>query len=854
MGERMIGRASSRRRAMAKEASLLVATFGGSAMAAAPANVRTRPAPFVEVAIDAPVRMPATFTYSAPPELDLRPGCLVRAPFGSRTAHGVVVAQSDTTSAGYAKPVESLAAPEPLLAPERLELAQWIADYYMSPLYDAIALMLPPDLRMRSHTYVRLVGEPADPDRLGPGARQLLAHLRSGSRRLRISRLERTLGSWTRNAIRALVESGAAVEELCSVASFPKKAMERQALTAAKPPGELRVYADAHPRAQRRVALIGELLKGKPLDASSARRQFGAVAVRALVAEGLANLVRASPPAPDAPVSPLLPTAAQQRALAAINGSLDCSAAHPREWLLHGVTGSGKTEVYLQAVAHCLETGRRAIVLVPEIALTPQMLQRFESRFPGRVAVLHSGIAAGRRAAEWRRVFNGERDVVVGPRSALFAPVGNLGLIALDEEHEGSYKQEEPSPAYHAREVARRLSALTGAVLLLGSATPDVTTAYRAKHGDIGKLELPARLEPSGAAGSLARVQIVDMREELRRGNRGIFCGLLGDALQETLAAKRQAVLFINRRGAATVVSCRSCGHAMTCPRCLVSFTHHRYATAPDDGGARRGEWLLCHYCGSRRDVPSRCPQCRSDRIRYLGLGSQRVADEVAQLAPEARVLRWDSDTAGSAGAHERLLKEFASGKANVLVGTQMVAKGLDVPTVDLVGVVLADVGLHMPDFRAAERTFQLLTQVAGRAGRGGAPGRAIVQTYIPDHYAVQTAAAQDYAAFFDKEVERRRSLGNPPFNKIARLRFGSSGRKAAAAEASRLGGLLRRVQREWDMREAEIVGPAPTYPPRQQNNWQWHIIVRAPEPRALLDKADIPSAWRVDIDPAHVL
>ncbi len=923
---------------------------------------------YAEVAVDAHTGKPGgAFTYSIPPHLDLQPGCLVRVPFGPRTLHGIVVALRDTTDAGYAKPVESLVEQTPLLTPERIALAEWIADYYMAPLYDALALMLPPDLRSRSHTYVKFAKEPADPDRLSRGAQRLLAYLRSEPRQRRVSSLVRTLGPWARNAVRALVESGAAVEWQSSVeprpmGARPRSARRKQALVAAQP-AALRAHAAGHPRARKQTALIDEMLKGNPLDATDARKRFGPAVVAALIAAGLAKLEDASA-APSPPKPSLLPTAQQQRALAAINAGLDDPDSNPRVWLLHGVTGSGKTEVYLQSIAHCLATGRRAIVLVPELALTPQALERFEARFPGRVGVLHSALSPTRRAEEWRRVSHGERDVVIGPRSALFAPIDNLGLIVLDEEHEWTYKQDDASPRYHARDVAERLAALTGAVVVLGSATPDLATAYRAQRGEIGKLELPDRLERSGATAGLARVEVVDMREELRDGNRGIFSRLLRDYLQETLAARRQAVLFLNRRGAASVVECRSCGSVMRCSRCSTPLTYHRLASAPgassvtpaptsvtpapirhsraggnlaaipsvaasiippssagedrrgpsaekspsvtpapirhsraggnlaaissvaasiipppSAGEDRRGpsaeksltpvipakagtqgtqggseDGLLCHHCGRRRGVPSRCPRCKSDRIRYLGIGAQRVAEEVAILAPEARVLRWDSDAVTNAGAHERLLKTFADGDADVLVGTQMVAKGLDIPSVDLVGVVLADIGLHMPDFRAPERAFQLLTQVAGRAGRGREPGRAVIQTYLPDHYAIQTAAAQDYSAFYEAEIERRRIHGNPPVNKLVRLLYAHSDQKAAAVEASRFGGLLRRVRREWDMSEVEIVGPAPAYPPRVRNAWRWHIIVRAPEPRSLLDKVGIPPAWRVDVDPVSVV
>ena len=358
---------------------------------------------------------------------------------------------------------------------------------------------------------------------------------------------------------------------------------------------------------------------------------------------------------------------------------------------------------------------------------------------------------------------------------------------------------------------------------------------------------MPSRIEPSGAPTALAEVDVVDMRTELREGNRSIFSRLLQERLRDTLAAGRQAVLFLNRRGAASVVACRSCGFVMRCARCATPLTYH---SVP--GGSGR---LRCHHCGRARMEPRRCPRCRSSQIRYLGLGTQRVADEVARLAPRARVLRWDSDTASGTGAHERLLRAFADGKADVLVGTQMVAKGLDVPSVDLAGVVLADIGIHMPDFRAPERTFQLLTQVAGRAGRGPQAGHAVIQTYLPDHYAVQAAADQDYAAFYAAEMEVRRAHANPPFTRLSRLLYdGHSDRRTALKEAQHLAGRLRQSAREWDMKGVDVIGPSPTYPPRIRNAWRWHLLVRAPQPRMLLDKVNIPPSWRVDVDPVNIV
>ena len=826
-------------------------TTADAAPNAPPGEETTEPR-YAEVVVDARTgKTGDTFTYSIPPYMHVEPGHLVRVPFGPRTLNGIVTGLRDTPNVDYTRPVASLVEEQPLLTPERIELGRWLADYYRAPAFDAFAPMLPPGMRGSAQTYVQAAADPPPgiEERLPKGAQRLLAYLRANHGAHRTASLTATLGPWVRNAIRALVEAGAASEKLAEPHRKPSSPRKTWLVPEASA-SALRELADEHSRAARRAELLLELA-GSPsgLAAADARNRYGRTAVARVIEMGLATL-HAAPSTPEtAPHAPLLPTPDQQRALAALKRTMDDPSAAPRTWLLHGATGSGKTEVYLQAIAHCLAKGQRAIALVPEVALTPQMTERFEERFPGEVGVLHSRLTPAQQRDEWWRIFRGERSVVIGPRSALFAPVRDLGLVVLDEEHEWTYKQSDAQPHYHARETAEQLASLTGAVVVLGSATPDVVTAWRAGRGLIGKLSMPARIERSGAPTSLAEVDVVDMRTELREGNRSIFSRLLQERLQDTLAAGRQAVLFLNRRGAASVVACRSCGFVVRCRRCSTPLTYHR----PFDG-ADAGQ-LRCHHCGRARAEPRRCPQCRSIHIRYLGLGTQRVVDEVSRIAPEARVLRWDSDTASTTGAHERLLRSFAKEEADVLVGTQMVAKGLDVPSVDLVGVVLADIGIHMPDFRAPERTFQLLTQVAGRAGRGPQAGYAVVQTYLPDHYAIQAAAGQDYAAFYSTEMEHRRAQGSPPFSRLVRLLYdGHSDRRTAQNEAQHLAGRLRRTVHEWDMRGVGVIGPAPTYPPRIRNAWRWQLLIRAPEPRLLLDKLSIPSAWRVDVDPVNIV
>ncbi len=540
-------------------------------------------------------------------------------------------------------------------------------------------------------------------------------------------------------------------------------------------------------------------------------------------------------------------------------------------FLIHGVTGSGKTEIYLQAVAEALRRGQGAIVLVPEIALAAQTVRRVAARFPGKVAVWHSDLSLGERFDTWQRVRAGELPVVVGARSALFAPVQNLGLVVVDEEHEPAYKQAR-SPRYHAREVALQLGRLTGATVILGSATPDVTTFRRAERGELALLTLPKRVlahrqhlaiqvraakvrVPSPVARPvgpgfddlrtlpLPPVEVVDLREELKAGNRTIFSRALQRAIRETLDAGQQVILFLNRRGAATFVLCRDCGHVMCCPRCEMPLTFH----AGDDA-------LVCHHCSRRQPNPDRCPACKSSRIRYFGLGTERVEAVVRDMFPDARPLRWDLDTARARGSHAAFFQQLVDGRANVLVGTQMIAKGLDLPLVTLVGVISADTALYLPDFRAAERTFQLLMQVAGRAGRSPLGGRVIIQTYNPDLPVIRAAAAHDYAAFYRDELAARREGRYPPFKRLARLIFTGSGAERARRQAEQMTRVLRTHVARRGVPGVEIVGPAPCFYHRLRGQHRWHILIRADEPEALLRPIYLPLGWRVDVDPVDLL
>ncbi len=539
--------------------------------------------------------------------------------------------------------------------------------------------------------------------------------------------------------------------------------------------------------------------------------------------------------------------------------------------LLHGVTGSGKTEIYMRAIDHAIENGQTAMVLVPEIALTPQTVRRFAARFPGRVAVLHSRLSDGERYDTWRRARLGLFDIIVGPRSALFTPLANVGVIVLDEEHDASYKQTPPVPApyYHARDAAIALGDAAGALVILGSATPDIVSYHRAKAGNYTLMELPKRVmghrkriesamerigrtsaftlataDPDDALTiELPPVKVVDLRQELRAGNRTVFSRVLQTELDGVLARKEQAILFLNRRGSATYVFCRDCGHVKKCPNCDLPLTYHRPHSH-----------LICHQCRYNEPPPDVCPDCASRKIKYFGLGTQQLEELVQARWPQARTVRWDKDTTKGRDKHEELLASFINHESDILIGTQMIAKGLDMPLVTLVGVISADVSLGLPDFRTGERTFQVLTQVAGRAGRGLLGGRVIFQTYNPEHYAIAAASQHDYAQFYVDEISFRTQQTYPPFRRMAKLVYADPSPVKAEQEAIKMAAHLRELAYELELNATEIIGPVPPFFGRIDRRFRWQIIIRASDPGRLLRDVKLPPRWMLDVDPVSTL
>jgi primosomal protein N' (replication factor Y) len=508
----------------------------------------------------------------------------------------------------------------------------------------------------------------------------------------------------------------------------------------------------------------------------------------------------------------------------------------PTPLLLDGVTGGGKTAIYVEAIAASLEAGRPALVLVPEIALATPIVDRLRADLGARVALVHSGLSDGERADEWRRIRSGDVDIVAGTRLAVLAPVRDVGIVIVDEEHDPAYKSDR-TPRLQARDAAIRLGELAGAAVVLGSATPAVDSMGRARDGAYRRVVLPTR--PSGEP---PLVEVVDLREELREGNRGLLSGRLAAAIAALDTARGdQAILVINRRGTASVVLCRDCGHVQACPDCDRPLVFHQ-----------AGGTLRCHHCGRAFPLPSRCPACSSPRIKYLGGGTERVEREVRERFPRLRTARLDRDVVERRGAAERILDAFASGELDTLVGTSLVTKGLDVPNVTLVGVVSADVSLNLPDERAAERTYQLLAQAVGRAGRGERRGTAIIQSYQPDHPAIEAVARDDAAAFYDAELALRRRFGSPPFGRLVKLTCAMEDRAAAERTARQMADDLRGRATE-PGNDSVVVGPAPAYIARRADRWRWNVVLRGSDPVALLG-GGLDAPWSVDVDPESLL
>jgi primosomal protein N' (replication factor Y) len=769
---------------------------------------------WIEVLVDCP-GCSDLFVYRLPAQLEIKPGDILSVPFGTQQVGAVAIRLLAQPNIDI--PLDKIREVEDVVSrgffpPHYWELLNRVAAYYYAPLMQVIRVALPPGLLGRSQRRLRLtsLGKAEIPPILNPTAQKILELLQkqaSGDYSYYyIQQKVKAAYRGTRELLRlGLVESYLEPPRLTQ----PKL---QKAVTLLDNEGDLT------PRQKEIVEVLrrrgGELWQSELLQICSTSTST----LKALVDKGYIVieereiLRREQNPLVAGDQAKSL-TPAQSQALATIQ-----SLQGFTQVLLHGVTGSGKTEVYLQAIAPLLQQGKSALVLVPEIGLTPQLTDRFSARFGKKVSVYHSALSDGERYDTWRQMLTGEPQVIIGTRSAIFAPLPNLGLIILDEEHDSSFKQDTPIPTYHARSVAQWRAELENCPLILGSATPSLESWISFSTPETNPippsyyLSLPERINSR----PLPPVEIIDMRQELQQGNRSIFSRALQTALQELQEKKQQGILFIHRRGHSTFVSCRSCGYVLECPHCDVSLAyHHSEEGAP--------QLLRCHYCNYGRSHPQNCPECGSPYLKFFGSGTQRVAQELNRQFPNLRLIRFDSDTTRTKGAHRTLLTQFANGEADLLVGTQMLTKGLDLPQVTLVGVVAADGLLHLSDYRASERAFQTLTQVAGRAGRGDDPGRVIMQTYTPEHPVIEAVQKHDYQSFSTGELEQRQALNYPPYGRLILLRISSLDPIQVQNTAQIIATSLNTFA------DLEILGPAPASILRVANRYRWQILIKFP-------------------------
>ncbi|MBC1393753.1 primosomal protein N' [Listeria innocua] len=754
-----------------------------------------------KVIVDVPaMQVDRPFDYFIPEDLEdlIRPGMRVSVPFGNRKIQGFVISLGETEENPKLKGIEAVMDLAPVLNEELMELGDWLAEDTLSFRVSAYQAMLPAALRAKYEKYfLRLDEENEELERLFEGYETLdwkVAESRG---------LLKEIGKWVREG---------SVEVVYQVKNkiTSKKVRVVSCLKAPHQLAEIIEDMPKNAKAQSRVLAFFQAFEGTEIAAAELKKQAETTdaTIKKLVDLNVLTIqekIISRDPYENHQFEKseslqLLP----DQALAC---EKIIAATEQETFLIHGVTGSGKTEIYLQTIEAKLKEGKEAIVLVPEISLTPQMVERFKSRFGSEVAVLHSALSSGEKYDEWRKIERKEARVVVGARSAVFAPFENLGIIIIDEEHEASYKQED-NPRYHARDVAIWRAEKYQCPVVLGSATPSLESFARAKKGVYTLIELPSRVNDR----AMPEVRVVDMRVELRKENRTEFSTELLEKIKDRIAKKEQTVLMLNRRGYSSFVMCRDCGYVVECPNCDISLTYHQSSNQ-----------MKCHYCGHEERVPKHCPSCEGEHIRYFGTGTQKVEESLTKLIPEARVIRMDVDTTRTKGAHEKLLKSFRNHEADILLGTQMIAKGLDFPDITLVGVLNADTMLHLPDFRASERTFQLLTQVSGRAGRHERTGEVVVQSYNPEHYSIEFAKQHDFIGFYNHEMKLRKMGSYPPFYYLTMINVSDENEMKAIRTIQEMAQFLRGKLGP----DAVILGPVPSTITRIKNKYRYQCIIK---------------------------
>lgn len=774
--------------------------------------------PFAEVAL--PLPLDRLFTYAIPDALKSRayPGMRVIVPLRNKLETGYIVSLSAVSPVEAPRRIIDVPDRDPVFAPDMIRLCQWIAGYYCCSLGEALQTAVPAGLKMRTTMRYTLQSELLATGRYSERQRKVIAELYQRGP-LTDTQIAATVGNASlSNTLQSLIVRGVLLAE--PVVTGPGVSMATETyvkLIEEAIPGP-EVLERLQRTAPKQAAVYFDLLHGDPDQPAALLYQKHAAASPVLAALEKRGFItrydRAYWRTPEFQADPrarekMRLNAEQQAAFDALSGTMARSQYHT--FLLHGVTGSGKTEVYLQAIEYALSIDRSAILLVPEISLTPQTVGRFMARFQERIAVLHSALGKGERYDEWRRAQSGEVRIVVGARSAIFAPLQRLGIVIVDEEHDTSYKQGD-TPRYHARDVAVMRAKMNNAICVLGSATPSIESYYNTDTAKFTRLPLPNR----ATRGHLPEVRLVDMRAETRelRGQ-VVLSRILEQEVQRRVDAHEQVILLLNRRGHSPFVLCPKCGWVAQCNDCSVSLTYHA-----------RGAFLSCHYCGARHEVPPVCGDCGFNPLLFLGTGTQKVEEYLLRTFRTARIERMDADTTAGKGGHAKILGRFASGDIDILIGTQMIAKGHDYPGVTLVGILNADTSLALPDFRASEQTFQLITQVAGRAGRGDRPGEVVLQTYRPNHYAIQAAMRHDYATFYEREIAERKAAAYPPIRRMANFAVESEKAEVAGKAAARLKCIVAEQILALGFNGVELLGPSPAIVSRVMNKYRWNLGV----------------------------
>jgi primosomal protein N' (replication factor Y) len=811
---------------------------------------------FAQVALPLPLSEP--FTYFVPSHFDgkMNAGFRVLVPLRKKIVTGFVVDLTRTSSVSNTKEIIDLLDPYPLFSEEMLKLTQWVSEYYLCSWGEVLRAALPAEMMITSQLWIRKRGQGPEASNQGPGARgqetgsrvqgpvareeiipsvtgkelsprqrKILELLEDGKER-RLSWITRNLKAkglyadiydLSNQGIIEIIERlgkpgvGIKYKRVVRLKNFSYTPEDKELLRS-----EIEILKKKTSNQALCLELLLENQGELSADELVSQSSISPSALKTMEKKGLIEFIqvediREGDWGLDVPETQSFElNEGQKIILEKVKTALVSDSYSP--FLIHGVTGSGKTQVYIEAIKEVLKQGKQALVLVPEISLTPQIISRFKANFGNRVGCLHSRLSAGERFDTWRRVRSGDLPIIVGARSAVFSPFQNLGLIVVDEEHDPSYKQDEPAPRYNARDVAVMRAKLNNTVVILGSATPSLESYYNAQTGKYALCQLPERVDDQ----KLPPVKIVDLTGERKKGNRNSLSSDLSTLLKERMEKGEQALLFLNRRGFSTFVKCQECGYIEKCPRCDITLTFHRTDFS-----------LRCHYCNYYKKAPELCPSCQGSDFMYKGTGTQKIEEELKRDFPSALMERMDLDTTTRKGAHRRILNDFGNKKFHILLGTQMITKGLDFPFVTLVGVISADMSLDLPDFRSKERTFQLLTQVAGRAGRGRHEGEVIVQTFHPEEWSIQMAAEHDFVTFYDKEMEERRELGYPPFNHLILVIFSGKNQKEVTANAQQFSYLLRKKAASEKLRQMEILGPAPAPLSKIKDQHRWQLLIK---------------------------